>query len=78
MMNSYVHLIIFQSVVSLGLGATGAIGSAVQAGQLTSLGNKVDEKASATDLTSAVGRISSLETATTTTSVSNICTNVSL
>ena len=47
--------------MGIGLGAAGAIGSAVQAGQLSSLSNKVDEKASQIDLTSALDRIAVLE-----------------
>ena len=47
--------------MGIGLGAAGAIGSAVQAGQLSSLSSKVDEKASQTDLTSALARITALE-----------------
>ena len=60
--------------MGIGLGATGAIGSAVQAGQISSLSSKVDEKASQVDLTSALARIAVLEGDT---DLSSICASVS-
>lgn len=63
--------------MGLGLGAAGALGTAVQAGQITDLSNKVDNKAWTSDVTAAVARITSLESTTSTASVSAICTNVS-
>ena len=48
--------------MSIGLGAAGSIGSAVQAQQISSISNKVDEKASQTDLTSAKASIAALQT----------------
>ena len=47
--------------MGIGLGATGAVGSALQAGQISSLSSKVDEKASQVDLTAALARIAVLE-----------------
>ena len=76
----------------MGMGAVGALASAVQAGQISSLDQKVSDAAKATDLALAATRIATLETkltaaeATITTlsgsssssssSISSICTAV--
>ena len=72
-------------MVSLGLGATGAVASGVQAAQIMTTNNKVDEKAESKDLTSALDRVNVLEgtasalttsSGAATASVSSICTAV--
>ena len=76
-----------QGMLGLGLGTVGAIGSAVQAGTLSTLRTDVDAKATSTDLTTANTKITALETTVGTLSTSstssttwlgNVCTNVSL
>ena len=44
------------------VGAAGAVGTLIQAGQISSISQKVDERALSTDLTAAVNRIAALET----------------
>lgn len=51
-----------QSFVSMGLGAVGSLASAMQAGQISTLDQKVSDKAEATDLALASTRIGTLET----------------
>ena len=46
----------------MGLGAVGSLASAVQAGQISTLDQKVSDKAEATDLALASTRIGTLET----------------
>ena len=67
------------------VGAAGAVGTLVQAGQISSISEKVDERALSTDLTAAVNRIAALETTVNTlsgsgtsasASISSICTAV--
>ena len=51
----------FQNFISLGLSAVGAIGTVVQANEISALRSYVDEKAASTDLANALARITSLE-----------------
>ena len=76
----------FQSLVSLGLGATGAVGAGVAASQIQSISGRVDEKASQADLTTVSAandavttRVSTLETTSSgsTASITSLCTTVS-
>lgn len=77
----------------MGLGAVGALGTAVQSGQISSLEQQVADKAAATDLALATTRIATLETdlaaaqatiatlgtssSSATSSITSICTAVS-
>ena len=67
------------------VGAAGAVGTLIQAGQISSVSQKVDERALSTDLTAAVNRIAALETSvnslsgsgtSSAASISSICTAV--
>ena len=55
----YIHFE-FQNVISLGLSAVGAIGTVVQANEISSLRSDVDQKAASTDLANALAQITSL------------------
>jgi hypothetical protein len=50
-----------QNFISLGLGAVGAIGTVVQANEISSLRSYIDEKAASTDLSNALARLTTLE-----------------
>jgi hypothetical protein len=65
--------------MSLGLGAAGSLGTIVQASQISTLDDKVDEKASSADLTSANSKITALETSSASSSTSSaaVCAAVS-
>ena len=53
--------VVLQNFISLGLSAVGAIGTVVQANEISSLRSDVGEKATSTALTDALARITSLE-----------------
>ena len=73
------YITIFQSLLALGLITAGALGTAVQAVQINDVSKRVDNKALASDVSSALSRISALESAalTTSASVTSMCTSVS-